>query len=213
MISKGFSNGEAFKFGWHAWKKNWGQLLGITLFYFLLPLIPAIVLQVYPDMHGGLAFLLMVIHYVLTAIAYMGFLTISLKVARQEEFSFGDFFKNIHLFPSFLLGYVFYCLGTIVGLILLVVPGIYFCVKYTLWPYFIIDRSFKGLESLKASGQTTYGAKWDLFLFWIGACVVNVIGVLCLGIGIFVSVPVTAIALAYIYNKLTHSTSVEGVAP
>lgn len=213
MISKGFSIGDAFKFGWYAWKKNWGTLLGVTLLYFLIPIIPELIVQAYPDMNGILLFILSILHFVLIVIATMGFLTICLKVARQEEFSFGDFFKNIHLFPSFLLAFVLYYLGTVVGIILFVIPGIYFCVKYNLWPYFILDRSFKGLESLKASGQTMYGAKWDMFLFIIGAIFVNVIGLLCLIIGLFASMPITTIAWAYLYNKLTHSTSVEGVAP
>lgn len=213
MISKGFSNGDAFKFGWHAWKKNWAAMLGATFLYFLLPIVPGIIIQAYPDMNGFLLFILQIIHLALTVIAVMGFLTISLKVARQEEFSFGDFFKNIHLFPSFLLAFVLYYLGAIIGTILLVVPGIYFCAKYNLWPYFILDRSFKGLESLKASGETMYGAKWDMFLFMIGAFFVNLIGLLCLVVGLFASVPITTIAWAYIYNKLIHSTSVEGVAP
>lgn len=213
MISKGFSNGEAFKFGWHAWKQNWAMLIGFTLLYFLLPVVPGIIMQVYPDMNVGLLFVLQIIHLALTVIAVMGFLTISLKIARHEEISFGDFFKNIHLFPSFLLAFVLYYLGAIIGTILLVVPGIYFCTKYNLWPYFILDRSFKGLESLKASGQTMYGAKWDMFLFMVGAFFVNLIGALCLLIGLFVTVPITTIAWAYIYDKLTHSNAVEGMAP
>lgn len=210
MISKGFSNGEAFKFGWHAWKKNWVSLLRITLFYLFLPLLPIIILQFLPEDATVLGMLLQVIHFVLMVIAVMGFVTISLKIAREEEFSLGDFFTNIHLFPSFLLAYILYYLGTLVGFVLLLIPGVYFSVKYNFWPFFILDRAFKGLESLKASGQITYGAKWDLLLFFIGLLLVNLLGLLCFIVGLFVTIPLTTIAWAYIYEKLTRTIPVEG---
>lgn len=199
----GFSIGEVLKFGWEEWKKNWGLLIGIALFAFVIPLIPqALMLSLSED--ALLArFTLGVIHFVLTVMAHMGLLTVALKAAKQEAFTFSDFFSRIHLFPSYLLGKILYILSIALGLILFIIPGIIIGLKFNLWPFYVLDRSFSAVESLKASNQAVYGSKWDLFLFGIAVIIVNILGLMILGVGFLITWPVTLIAWSKVYLKLT----------
>lgn len=202
-MEKGFSVGEVIKYGWDEWKKNWGLWTGLAFFALIVPMIPQTLLlnlsedAIFPRILIGL------IHFVLTTLAHMGIFTVALKAARQESFVFSDFFSPFHLFPSYLLGKVLYLLGMFIGLLLLIVPGIIFALKFNLWPFYVLDRSKGGVEALKSSSLATEGAKWDLFLFWVLAILINALGVLLLGIGILVTWPLTLIAWAKIYVKLT----------
>lgn len=209
MEPKGFSVGEAFKFGWQEWKKNWLFLSAVTLLCTLLPAIPAILQYTLSDEKYLSQMLLGLIHYALLFIAQMGFLTIAVKAARLQEYSFNDFFSSVHLLPSFIWGSVLYFLAVLGGMLLLIIPGIIFAIKFCFWSLFVVDRSFKGLDSLKASSQAIYGYKWDMLLFMIGWMILNLIGVLALGIGLLITIPVGMIAFAHLYVKLTTPASTE----
>lgn len=203
MDIKGFSVGEELKFGWEAWKKRWAFLIGIVLFSMILPLIPQLILAAISETADLAKFVLSIIHFVLAIIASMGFWTIAIKAARQEPYSFSDFFSTVHLFPSFLWAQILFLLVVAVGLVLFIIPGIIFALKFCLYPFFVLDRSFKGIESLKASNQAVYGKKWDLLVFMIVVLLLDLLGLLVLGIGLLITVPVTTIAWAHVYVKLT----------
>ena len=49
----------------------------------------------------------------------------------------------------------------------------------------------------------TEGAKGNLFVFGIALFVVNVLGMLALGLGLFVTIPMAMIAKAFIYRRLS----------
>jgi uncharacterized membrane protein len=58
------------------------------------------------------------------------------------------------------------------------------------------------VEALKQSGALTQGAKWNLFLFGLLLCGVNLLGALVLLIGLFATIPTTMVATAYAYRRL-----------
>lgn len=203
MERKGFSVGDVLKFSFEEWKKNWLLWFGITLFAVIIPMIPqALLMNVSEDAilpQVGLH----TIRVLLTILVHMGILTVALKAAKQQVFSFSDFFSKFHLFPSYLLGKVLFLLGMIIGLFLLIVPGVIFALKFNLWPFFVLDRDAAGLDSLKESNKTVDGVKWDIFMFWIAAILLNIFGFLLLGVGFLITWPVTLIAWSKIYLKLT----------
>lgn len=203
MDKKGFSVGDVLKFSFREWKKNWTLWLGITLFAVLIPMLPqALLLNVSEDAilpQVGLH----TIRLLLTVLVHMGILTVALMAAKQQSFTFSDFFSKFHLFPSYLLGKILFIAGMIIGLFLLVVPGIIFALKFNLWPFFVLDRDATGLDSLKESTKAVEGAKWDILMFWIAAILLNIFGFLLLGVGFLITWPVTLIAWSKIYLRLT----------
>lgn len=205
MDQKGFSIGEVLAFGWESWKKNWALFLGISLFAFIVPLIPQALIMMLSEEAVVASFLLGVIHFILTVISHLGLLTVALKAARQERFTFGDFFSKIHLFPSYLLGKIIYILSVAFGLIFLIIPGIIIALKFNLWPFYVLDHSYSARESLKVSNRVVYGAKWDLFLFGISVLIINILGLLAFGIGFLITWPVSLIAWSKVYLKLSET--------
>lgn len=62
------------------------------------------------------------------------------------------------------------------------------------------------LESLKQSWNATKGETLQLFVFGLLMVGLNIIGALLFGIGLLVTVPITMIAVVYIYKKLSGAT-------
>jgi len=86
-----------------------------------------------------------------------------------------------------------------------VVAG-FLSVKYSLCFYFVVDKGLGPINALKASGRTTMGAKWRL-LFFEGLCgLVNLLGFICLGLGLLATFPTVLVALAIVYRWLSQQT-------
>ena len=73
--------------------------------------------------------------------------------------------------------------------------------------YLIIDKGLGPIEALKESRRITTGQRWQLLLFVLILALLNILGALALFIGLFVTMPVTMIAMAHVYRGLEHKAS------
>ncbi|MFZ5800742.1 MAG: hypothetical protein ACOY3D_05130 [Candidatus Omnitrophota bacterium] len=135
-------------------------------------------------------------------IMQIGWVRINLLLSRDQKPAVAELFSNGGLFFKFLLGSICYILAVLGGLILLIVPGIIFMVMLGMYPYLIVDKNMRPIESLRASRRLTKGARWQLF--WFGAVIVlfNLSGLLCLVVGLLFTIPASSIAGAYVYDQL-----------
>jgi uncharacterized membrane protein len=101
---------------------------------------------------------------------------------------------------------ILYALIFIAGLILLIVPGIIWAVKFGLWPCFVVDKGLGPIQALKASSRTTRGVKWDLFGFGVICVIFTLAGLLCLIVGVFATYPTIIVAHALVYRQLAAQT-------
>jgi len=89
-----------------------------------------------------------------------------------------------------------------IGFILLIIPGIIAAIALMFTPYLIVDRKLGPIEAMKESARMTKGHRWRLFLFGIVLGLLNIAGALALLVGLFVSIPVSALALVHVYRAL-----------
>jgi uncharacterized membrane protein len=75
-------------------------------------------------------------------------------------------------------------------------------VQFGFFGYLIISHGLGISASLKKSSEVTRGIKGKLLIFYLLLFVINLAGLLCLIIGLFVAIPTTIIAGAYVYRKL-----------
>jgi uncharacterized membrane protein len=118
-----------------------------------------------------------------------------------------------HPFWRFVGGQILYALIVVAGLILLIVPGIIWSLKYVFTPFIIMDRGVGPIDALKESSRITDGHKWQLFLFALALIGLNILGFLCLIVGVLVSAPVSALAMVYAYRTLQHRASEKASVP
>ena len=87
-------------------------------------------------------------------------------------------------------------------ILLLLVSGIILALKFQFYDYFIIDKELGIAESIERSGKITEGALWELFLFAIVLIGINILGALCFGVGLLVTIPISMVAMAHVYRQL-----------
>jgi hypothetical protein len=69
--------------------------------------------------------------------------------------------------------------------------------------FLVIDRGLGPIQALKESHRITRGYKWPLFVLCLLLVLINVAGLLALIVGIFVSAPVSLLALTHAYRVLS----------
>lgn len=93
---------------------------------------------------------------------------ISLKASVKAPVSLKDYFDALPRFFSLFIASLAYVVVIVIGLILLIVPGIYFSIKYMFYSYFIVDQKMGPFAALKASADLTRGKILKFFFIFIG---------------------------------------------
>jgi len=144
------------------------------------------------------------IGYILFGVWFLlGLIKASIEVMRGGKASFAHFLQSPTNIFRALGGYLLYFLLLLAGIILLVFPAIIWGVQYSLFAYFIADKSLSPVQSLFYSSETTKGAKWDLLGSYLVIELLWVAAVLTLGLGFFIVAPLWALIKAYFYVDLT----------
>lgn len=185
---------EVLRFGWQKTKENLWFLVLLELAIYAVNILAG------SSVVGFLVGLLTGL--VLTQVFFR--ISLGEKVTWKNLFAFLTTDKAIH----YLLATIITSIFVIVGLFLLIVPGIIVAIMTIFVPFIILETrapSFKDLsfwKAIKRSYQMTKGKKWKIFTFLLVAVLVNILGLIALGVGLLVSAPVTGIALAAVYNKM-----------
>ncbi len=106
------------------------------------------------------------------------------------------------LVGGILLGLAFLCL---------ILPGIYLLVAWKFALPLVIDQGFDFWTALKLSRTVIARHWWKFWGFLIILFLVNVAGFLCLGVGVFVTFPITVAALMFAYEDIFRGIQLAGV--
>ena len=86
---------------------------------------------------------------------------------------------------------------------LTLIPGIYLGVRMKFFPYVVIENENASiLDLIKMTYKLSAHHFLPIFLFLIAATLLNILGVMFFFVGILVTIPVTVLASAHMYNKL-----------
>jgi len=202
MTAEKFSISEAIHFGWNTMKSNLGFFIGLLIFVFLFTSLSSIIAAKATEANIFLGIIFYIADFSLSIIISIGLVKIALRFCDNEKGRFADLFSQYPLFPQYLVGSILYGLIVFAGTILLIIPGIIWGIQFCFYDYFIVDKGLGPIEALKRSSAITRGVKWDLFGFFLVLLGINLLGALCLLIGLFVTIPTTMVALAFVYRKL-----------
>lgn len=89
-------------------------------------------------------------------------------------------------------------------IVLAIAVSIYVTIRFMFLALVAIENpNLDPVKLLKKSAKITKGHFLDLIGFHVVAFFLNLLGLLCLGVGLLVTIPVTLTAKAYIYNRIT----------
>jgi uncharacterized membrane protein len=206
MIRKGFRVQDVLLLGWSITRKNLLFLAGVALVVSLGPIAMQFMADRYLENITVLRFLFWIASLILSFELTLGVYKIALNFVDDIPSEVANLFDFFHLVPQLIIGTVIYTVIVLAGLILIVVPGIVWSLKYSLFAYFILEDEMSAMDALRASAAATDGAKWPLLWLELSSIILVVLGLLCMVVGIFVALPVVYIAMAQVYRILKSQT-------
>lgn len=123
-----------------------------------------------------------------------------LKAARGSEPQFEEIMLGFRKFLYVLLSYLL-VIGLVgVGVILLIIPGIYLACKLIFVPFLIMDKNVDPIQAVKLSFYLSKGYFWTIFGMGILSFFIIVLGIVCLFVGVFVSLTWIQASFAVLYK-------------
>jgi uncharacterized membrane protein len=92
---------------------------------------------------------------------------------------------------------------TILGFIAFIIPGFIALSAFYFTSYIVLDKNMKPVAALKESMRMTQGNKLQILRFIFVICLLNLVGALLFGVGLFVTYPISLIAYVILYKELS----------
>ena len=210
---KKFAIREAISYGWEMTKAHLPFFVVVLIITLLVNIAPNYLVQNLRQQVPILSGLLSLVFWVLSMLVSLGSIKIALKILDKKNPQIADLFNGYEKLLNFIIASIIYAIIVGLGLIVFIVPGIILGIMFHFYSYFIVDKNMGPFEALRRSREITKGVKWDLFLLGLVLGLVNLLGALALLIGLFITIPLTMLAYAYVYRKLLSTSSVSGKAP
>jgi len=183
--------GHYIKIGWDVFKQYPGGFIAFTLIniavHLVLERIPVV---------GWLAV------FAISTPLIMGNFFVSAKLLQKQTPVFRDFFSGFSFFFPLLLLSVVTTIFICVGLALLIIPGIYLIVAYLFASCLVIDRQMDFWPAMELSRRTVQPLWFGFLAFTLILTAINLAGVLCLIVGLLVTIPWSFAALTAAYADL-----------
>ena len=211
MKDKYFNFTDVLGYGWRTMKTNFWFFVGVVFLFLIITYIPNILNFIAARTLPRSSFALfrivtVLLGWAINIILGIGLLKIALSFCDEQKPTVETLFDAWDCFWRYFGAAILYFLICLGGFILLIVPGIIWSIKYSQCFYFVVDRGLGPVQALKASGRTTMGVKWQLFGFNILCALINLLGVICLIVGIFATYPMVLVASALVYRQLSAQT-------
>lgn len=132
----------------------------------------------------------------------LGVLVVFLKLVDNRETGVSDLFNNWDKVFAYVIATIIYSLAVVIGLLLLVLPGIYFAIRLQFYAYLIFDKGLNPFEALSESYNLTKGYVFDLFLLGIIQIVASIFGLLALIIGLIPVIGYFNVLRSMVYRSL-----------
>ncbi len=202
MGHKQLSIKDAIRFGWDAMKANIGFFIVLIIVAGLIQVIPRLMGEFIAPEFPIIALVLYLTATVLEIVVSLGLIKVGVKFCDGIKGKLDDLLSSFNLVFSYFAAAVVYLLIVFGGLLLFIVPGIIWAIKYSLFAYFIVDEGLGPIEAIKASGKATKGSKFQLFLLGVLLGLINLGGLLALAVGLFATIPTSMVAFAHAYRQL-----------
>jgi len=193
----------AFDFAWPTLEKRFGLFTAVLLTILAAWVVLEIVviagqrfgIVLWAVMH--LAFL------IFFAGAELGFLQICRALRDGKDPAFADTFAYLPLGPKFLAAQILYLLLVVIGLLLLVVPGVYLSARYALFGFCFAGGETDLLRCFQQTALISKGATASLLRVLAALLLLNALGASLLALGLFISVPLSVLIMTDVYHQLT----------
>jgi hypothetical protein len=125
----------------------------------------------------------------------VGIIMLAINYSRGENIAFKDVFNYYHLTGKLALAGIFIYIMTIIGFILLVLPGIYLSIAYIFALPLIVDKEMDVWDAMELSRKTVTQHWFKVFALMFLLSLIMGLGALAFGIGLIWAIPLMFITL------------------
>jgi len=131
-----------------------------------------------------------------------GFLIAAFYISSGKEVYFETFLEGFRHFIAFFLFTIVSGFLLFLGFIALILPGIYLMVGYVFTPFYIIFAKMDFWEAMESSRKLVHREWFSIFGFLIVLLFINFLGVLALGFGLLITVPLSYCAMYAAFDDI-----------
>jgi uncharacterized membrane protein len=201
-----FSPSGAIRAGWQTFTKRSWFFIGVLLLSFVLSWAANMLDQGFgdqPDYH----IVLFLLSFGLSVLVDIGVTAFLLKAVENPDAAAVKDLWHPQRYWEYLAASLLSGLVIVVGLILLIVPGIIAALMLVFTKYIVVARGMGPIEAMKESARITKGHRWQVLGFLALVALTNLLGLVCLVVGLLVSIPVTMFATVHAYRTLEQLAS------
>ena len=196
-----FTISEVFKTSWQALKSQIWVLVGLYIGYVILAMI--INLLITPQLTSVIGITISyAIGLLLVSIFSLGYIKNMFQTLDGEEPQFSAYGQQASKVLTYLVAYVLFMIIISIGLLLVVLPGIYLILRLQFFGAFIVEENAGIIDCFKKSWAITKGQGMNLFILFLTMLGIGIVGVLLLIVGWFIAFPLINIMQCYVFRKL-----------
>lgn len=207
MTDTQFPMTESVAWGWNSFWANFAFFAGLWIVIIGLECIVELVPYLAFQDNVMAELLTSVVSALVSSVLEMGVIVVTLKFYDGERAEFSDLFSQIHKVFYYLVASIIYGVMVLIGLVFLIVPGVYLGVRFYFYGFFVVEEDCGPIEALARSSEITQGNIMNLFIWGLLIIGLNILGLLALGVGILLTIPISSLAVAMIYRHLKPATS------
>lgn len=188
-----FDIDKALKRGWELFKAQPGILIGYTVLVIGFSIAASLLMGDFSSIFS------LFVGPALTA----GYYLLGNRISRNDSVEFMDSFEGFRFwFPVVVVSLVTGLL-TILGAILLILPGIYLGVAYTFAMPMVIFGGYEFWTAMELSRKLITKIWWRFFLFLLLILLINLVGALFLLVGLLVAIPTSYMIIYAAFEELS----------
>ena len=191
---------------WMVFKAHWTAFVLYLLFQVIVHFAIIFLIPI-----GFVAYIVSLLLSVLLSPGY--YIAGSNKLRNSGSFEWVDLFRGAYYFYPLFLQCILVTLLIIIGFACFIVPGLYFIVAFFLCSSLYIEYAHEGLGLWQAMIASLYVVNkhfggFVLLILWI--ILLNILGLVCCGVGLFISIPVTALMPVFVVRDIFTLSKKEG---
>jgi hypothetical protein len=185
-----------YKEGWTIAKKNFWPLLAVILISFAIGMIFDGKDKIFFEIIAFIGTIFITRPIELTAS------WITLKAVRKKKYKIREVFSVFKRrnYLDIVLGGVLSIIFTVLGLILLIIPGIIVAIRLSFVPYLLFDKEMKAMEAIKKSWKLTRGYSWKILGISLLGVLIFLVGFILLILPAFFALVWITTTFAVFYN-------------
>lgn len=138
----------------------------------------------------------------------LGIIRVGLNIIDNKPYTIGTLFSQSSVTFTAFLAQILFGLMVGLGLLLLIVPGVYLALRFGQYQNAIVDKKMGVFDSFAYSSRITENTKMPLLGLFILIFLINIAGAIALLVGLVFTIPLTTAAGFVAYRWMQHGMAI-----